>query len=104
MKAVVDCGVPLGLAVPRVEPLAQRLAAGLHRKVDHRRGPTEGRRARSGKEGVLGGRAAERQLHVRVHINATWNEPLAAGVNDAINRHVAEPSRRTNAHNQLAVN
>ena len=82
VEAVVDDGVALGLGVPGVEALAQRLAARLDREVDDRRRPAERRRARPGLERVLGERPAERQLHVGVDV-------------DRAGDHVACPTRRS---------
>ena len=69
VEAVVDDGVALGLGVPRVQALAQRVAPRLDREIDDRRGPAEGRGPGPGLERVLGERPAERQLHVGVDVD-----------------------------------
>ena len=80
VEAVVDRRLALGLGVPRVEALAQRLALALDGEVDDRRRPAEGRGAGAGLERVLGEGAAERQLHVGVHVDRAGDDPLARRV------------------------
>jgi hypothetical protein len=70
VERVVDRAVALGLGVPGVEPLAQRLADRLDREVDDRGRPAPRRRPRAGLEGVRGLGAAERHLHVGVRVHA----------------------------------
>ena len=86
VEAVVDAGLAIGLLMPGVEPLAQRAAARLHGEVDDGGGPAEGGGARPGLEGVLGEGAAERQLHVGVHVDRAGDDPLARCVDGAIGR------------------
>ena len=71
VKAVVDRGLTARLFLPRLDGRGQRLAERLHREVDDRGCPAESRRRGAGLEIVRGERAAERQLHVRVHIDAS---------------------------------
>ena len=80
VEAVVDRRLALGLGVPRVEALAQRLALALDGEVDDRRRAAEGRRASPGLERVLGEGPAERQLHVGVHVDRARDDPLAVRV------------------------
>ena len=91
VEAVVDDGVALGLGVPRVEAGAQALALRLDREVHDARRPAERRRARPGLERVLGERAAERQLHVRVDVDRARDHVLARRVDGLVGGH---PARR----------
>ena len=86
VEAVVDAGLAIGLLMPGVQALAQRAASRLHGEVDDGGGPAEGGGARPGLEGVLGEGAAERQLHVGVHVDPAGNDPLARCVDGAIGR------------------
>ncbi len=80
VEAVVRDGVALGLGVPGIETLAQRLALGLDREVDDRGRPAERRRTRARLEGVLGERATERQFHVGVDVDPARDHVAARGV------------------------
>ena len=109
VEAVVDDGVALGLGVPRVEAGAQALALRLDREVDDARRPAERRRARPRLERVLGERAAERQLHVRVDVDRARDDVPARRVDGLVGRRPAprqaasrsarcvSPSTRTSA-------
>ena len=65
----------------------QRLAPVLNREVDDRRRAAERRGDRAGLEIVGRGRAAERHVHVGVHVDAAGQDELALGVDDPIGRH-----------------
>src|SRR3972149_1632377 len=54
VEGVVDAGVAIGLGMPGVEPVAERLATRLDREVDDRGRPAEGRGPGAGLERVLG--------------------------------------------------
>ena len=69
VEPVVDRGIALRLRVPRVEALTQALPFRLDRKVDDRRRAAERRSTGAGLKCVLGEGPAERQLHVRVHVD-----------------------------------
>ena len=86
VERVVDRAVAVGLGVPGGEPVLHALAGALHGEVDDRRRAAPGRRAGAGLEGVGGERAAERQLHVRVAVDAARDDVLAGGVDDACRR------------------
>ena len=84
VEPVVDRAVPGGLLVPRGEAVLDPLAEPLDGEVDDRRGaaPRGGRGARL--ERVGGERAAERQLHVGVHVDPAGDDVLAGRVDDAL--------------------
>ena len=82
MEAVVDRGLAFGLLVPDVDRLDQRLAVILHGEVDDRRRSAVRRGDRAGVEVIGRGRAAERQFHVRVRVDAAGDDQLALGVDD----------------------
>ena len=87
VEAVVDRGLAFGLLHPRFPRVMQRLAFVLDGEVDDRRGAAEGRGDGAGLEVVGRGRAAERHVHVGVHVDAAGQDVLALGVDDAIGRH-----------------
>ena len=93
VEAVVGDGVALGLGVPGVEALAQRLALALDREVDDRGRPAERRCARPGLERVLGEGAAERQLHMGVDVDAARDDVLAGRVDGLVGRSRRSPAR-----------
>ena len=103
VEAVVGDGVALGLGVPGVEPLAQRLAARLDGEVDDRRRPAEGRRPGPGLERVLGERPAERQLHVGVDVDGARDDVLARGVDRLVGGHAGGREAGTDRGDRLAV-
>ena len=78
--------LPSALRVPRGQAVLHPLTGALHGEVDDGRGAAPGRRARAGLEGVGREGAAERQLHVRVPVDATGDHVLAGGVDDAVGR------------------
>jgi len=80
VQAVVDDGLALGLPPPLVARRGERAAHRLHRKVDDRRRPAEGRGAGPGLKVIRRKRPAERQLHVGVDIDATGDDELAGRV------------------------
>ena len=84
VEAVVDRRLALGLGVPGIEPFPQRLALALDREIDDRRRAAECRRAGTGLERVLGERAAERQLHVGVHVDRAGDDPAAHRVDGPV--------------------
>ena len=103
VEAVVGDGVALGLGVPRVEALAQRLALRLDGEVDDRRRAAEGRRARPRLERVLRERPAERQLHVGVDVDPARDHVLAGGVDRLVGGHAAGRQARADLGDRLAV-
>ena len=80
VEAVVDGAVPVGLAVPVGEAVDHVLAGALHGDVDDGGDATPRGGDRAGLERVGRGGAAERQLHVGVHVDATRDHVLAGGV------------------------
>ena len=84
VEAVVDVRLALRFLVPLVEALAQRLAEGLHRKVDDRRRPAPGGRRASGGEVIGGEGATEGQLHVGVDIDRARHHVAVLGVDHLI--------------------
>ena len=79
VEAVVDDGVALGLRMPRIQAGAERCPARLDGEVDDRRRPAERRGPRPRLERVLREGAAERQLHVGVHVDRARDDPGAGG-------------------------
>ena len=94
VEGVVDGAVAFGLAVPIGERRVHVAAGVLHGHVDDRRDATPRRGARAGLERVAGVRAAERHLHVRVHVDAAGDHVLAGGVDDPIDALVGEVAGR----------
>jgi hypothetical protein len=86
VEAVVDGALAVGLGVPGVQAFAQGPADALHGEVDDGRGAAPSGRTRTGLEGVGGGRAAERHLHVGVRVHATRDDVLPRGVDDGVRR------------------
>ncbi len=80
VEAVVDGAVAGGLGVPVGEPVLDVLTRALDGEVDDRRDASPGRGDRAGLERVGRGRAAERQLHVGVHVDTPGNDVLPGGV------------------------
>ena len=94
MQPVVDHRFSAGLAHPGVAGLLERLAESLHREIDDRGRPAEGRGSRPGLEVIGGERAPERQLHVRMHVDPTGDhvftcriDPLCPGGLQALPDH-----------------
>ena len=77
VEAVVDGAVAVGLGVPVGEAVLHVLAGALHGEVDDRRHASPCRGDRAGLERVGRRRAAEGQLHVRVHVDAAGDDVLA---------------------------
>lgn len=86
VEGVVDGALAVGLGVPGVEALAQRVADALHREVDDGGGAAPGRGPGARLEGVRGEGAAERQLHVGVGVDAARDDVLAGGVDGPLGR------------------
>ena len=86
VEAVVDRALAVGLCMPCGEGILHALTKLLHREVDDGGGASPGCRSSASFEGIRGERAAEGQLHVGVHIHATGDDVLAAGVEDLIGR------------------
>ncbi len=108
VEAVVDGAVALGLGVPGGQPVLDPLAVALHGEVDDRRGAAPGRGAGTRLEGVGGGGAAERQLHVGVGVDAAGDDVLAGRVDDLVDVALEVDaqqagSRREDGGNGLAV-
>ena len=82
MERVVDEALAVGLGVPGGQAVLHHLAGALDGEVDDRRRAAEGRRPGAGVEGVAGGGAAERQLHVRVRVDPARDHVLAGRVDD----------------------
>ena len=103
VEAVVGDRVAVGLLVPGVQAVAQRAAARLDGEVDDRRRATERRGAGAGLERVLGEGAAERQLHVGMHVDAARDHVLAGGIDRLVStdpgaRQVRSDQRRSSRH------
>ena len=100
VEAVVDRAVAVGLAVPRLEPVEHALTRALHGEVDDRRRAAPRRGSRAGLEGVGRERAAERQLHVGVGVDAAGHDVLAARVDHSLGgrREVAAERARPGLH------
>src|SRR3990172_8452452 len=87
VHAVVDRGFAIGFLEPGVERLPHRRAFVLDGEVhDGRRAPVRGGDG-SGFEVVGRERAAEGQVHVRVHVDAAGDHILARGVDDLVGLH-----------------
>ena len=80
VEAVVDRGLPLRLAAPRVERVPQRLSAVLDREVDDRGRAATGRRDRAGFEVVRGRRASEGHVEVGMDVDAAGDHVFAGSV------------------------
>ena len=100
VEAVVDRGLAFGLLHPRFPRVVQRLALVLDREVDDRRRAAEGGGDGAGLEVVGRGGAAERHVHVGVHVDAAGQDELALGVDDAVGRH---RQRRADGRDLFAV-
>src|SRR5205823_3118347 len=80
VKSVIDRRLALCFCKPYIERLIQRLATILHSEIDDCGGTAEGGRSSSSFE-VIGSRSApEGQVHVRVRIDSTGENELAAGI------------------------
>ena len=102
VEPVVGDRVALGLRVPGVEALAQARPAALDGEVDDRRRPAERRGAGARLERVLRERAAERQLHVGVDVDAAGDDVLARRVDRLVGvRRVTQ--RRADLDDRLAI-
>ena len=86
VEAVVDRAVAVRLRVPLVQRGQQRGALGLDREVDDRGGAAPGGGPGPGLEGVRRERAAERHLHVRVHVDAAGQHVPPGGVEHPVRR------------------
>jgi len=87
VEAVIGDRVALGLGVPGIEAVTQRLATRLDREIDDGRGAAEGGGAGPRLEGVLRERPAERQLHVRVNVDRAGDHVLAGRVDRLVGGH-----------------
>ena len=94
VEAVVDRAVAVGLGVPLVQRGEQRGALGLDGEVDDRGGAAPRRGAGAGLERVRRERAAERHLHVRVHVDPAGQHVLAGRVDDPVRRGCRPRARR----------
>ena len=103
VEAVVGDGVALGLGVPGIEPLAQRLALPLDREVDDRGRPAERGRARAGLECVLGERPAERQLHVGMDVDPARDDVAAGRVDGLVGGHTGRGEVGPDLRDGLAI-
>src|SRR5947209_2880678 len=101
VEAVVNRALPLGLRVPVVQALDERLPLVLHSEVNDGRRPAVRRRNRARAEVVGRFSPAERQLHVRVRVYAAGADEPSGGVNHAVGLNV-EP--RADGRDGLAVN
>ena len=84
VEAVVDRTVAGGLLVPHRQLILHAEAGVLHGEVDDRGHPAPGRSARAGLERVGRLGATERQLHVRVDVDAAGHDVLVRGVDGAV--------------------
>jgi hypothetical protein len=100
VEAVVDGRLALGLLHPRFPRVMERLSFVLNREVDDGGGAAESGGDGAGFEIVGGGGAAERHVHVRVHVDAAWEHVLAPGVDDLVGRH---GQRRPDGRDFLAI-
>ena len=82
VEAVVDGAVAVRLLVPLVQRGQQRGALGLDREVHDRGGAAPGRGPGAGLEGVHREGAAERHLHVGVHVDAAGQDVQPGGVDN----------------------
>ena len=103
VEAVVGDGVALGLGVPGVEALAQRLALALDREVDDRGRAAERRGARPGLERVLRERPAERQLHVGVDVDPARDDVAAGRIDRLVGGHPGGGEVRPDLRDRLAI-
>ena len=100
VEAVVDRGLALGLLRSTFPTRGAASASVLNREVDDRRRAAERRGDRAGLE-VVGRRgAAERHVHVRVHVDAAGQDVLALGVDHLVGRH---GQRRADGRDLLAL-
>ena len=83
VEPVIDGAVAACLLVPRLEAGGQGGTLLLDGEVEDRGGATPGRCGGAGLERVRRERAAERHLHVRVHVDATGDHVLPRCVDDA---------------------
>jgi hypothetical protein len=103
VEAVVGDRVAFGLGVPGVEALTKALAARLDGEVDDHRRAAEGRRPGAGLERVLGERAAERQLHVGVDVDAAGDHVAALRVNRLVGAQAGGLEPGPDRRDRLAV-
>jgi hypothetical protein len=96
VEPVVDRAVAVGLGVPGGQAVLDPLAGALDGEVDDRRRPAPRGGRRPGLERVGRERAAERQLHVRVRVDAAGHDVLPGGVDHAVGgrREVGAERRR----------
>ncbi|CAB4852090.1 unannotated protein [freshwater metagenome] len=103
VERVVDGALAVGLLVPCGQTLVHVLASALHGHVNDGGGAAPCGRSRAGFEGVAGERAAERQLHVRVHIDTAGDDVLAGSVDDAVDALFGEVPGRAERADGLTV-
>ena len=104
VERVVDGTVALGLAMPLSQAIVHVLAVALHCHVDDGGGATPRSSVATGLEGVAGKRAAEGQLHVRVHIDATGDHVLPRSIDDLGHALFGEVTGRTNCGDRAVGN
>ena len=105
VERVVDVALARGFLVAGSERLVHVEADGLRCEVDDRGDPAPRRSARAGVEVVGGDRAAERQRHVDMGVDATGDDVLAGGVDDGVadDAQGAGLTRREDRRDRLAV-
>ena len=105
VERVVDRALALGLGVPVGEAVEHVLARPLHGHVDDRGDPAPRGGDRAGLERVRRERAAEGQLHVRVHVDAAGDDVLAGRVDDLVRALLGrlEPAGRADRDDRLPV-
>src|SRR5712664_4959090 len=88
MKPIVDCCLTFGFLVPVIDAFDKRLTFVLHSEVDDARGAAVCGGDCSGAKVIGSLSATERQLHVRVRIDATRDNKLTADINHAVDVHL----------------
>jgi len=106
VEAVVDRAVPVGILVPRGQPVVHVLASALYREVHDRRRAAEGRGDRA-RLGTCPKRSCrQRQLHVGVDVDATGDDVFARRVEHPVAGwfHAFEVAGRAERRDLVAVN
>src|SRR5438876_10270158 len=88
MEAIIDRSLAFRFLVPVIDTLDQRLSFVLHGEVDDGGCASVRRGAGAGQKIIGRLRSAEWELHVRMRIDAAWNNEFSGRINNFVRFHL----------------